>query len=947
MASIPAARGRRTLSWEVGLNGSRIRLVGGDEGGGIVRVVDEDQWQRVLGALEAARTGSPTVLLFTGDAGMGKSTLLDQVTAETGADFRVLSADAVEGAAAPFTVLEQWGVIPPSPEGWQTSPFVAAQWLRNRIDESGGQPVMLRLDDLHWADPESVEAIGWLMRRVDGDRLLLGIGTRPLGDDVHPGWQRWQRTAGNVVECSLKGISRTTADALILKSQPTLAPGIAGSLWAHTGGNPLYLTALLREFDAAEFSSASVLPAPRAYASAVISQLRRLPAESVLVTQACAVLGTTWIPLGQLAQLTGVHNPAAAVQPAIDAGLLEIRMGRGLMSIRTTHALTRSAIYQNLPLDRRAALHAVASQIVADPGEALGHRLNAAVGPDDQLADDLDQYAKTLATQQSYRLAGEYLRWSAMVTSDQQVSLDRRLRACFESVVAHDHAVVRQELAELRKVAGSAAIALLEGAADVLAGRWIEGAHALAPLVGEPLRAGESALDRYRAEALLAWAQMGSGASTELVLNGVERAAALGVIDFAVLPFLMYAGGVAQARQIGTEASVHQLEDLPETPTDVPLEMTPALGMRAGCRIHMGMVVEGAADIAETFRRSEITGMPILNAGFRGELGLAQWFNGRWELAQVNLRLATEISDGLILPLAWYPLAPIGTGDFDTADRYIAAATRKLTGTPFREAIQALFLAEVVRLHAGGTDDQRRQLMPRYQDLWPDTQLFSGFASALHRVHGAQAAIWTGDLKEAEHHAQVMSKLSPRADWLPSAVDWIRGLVAQARGDLPTALACLQAATTTATATMPLYRAHMHADRAAVAELLQRTQEAAASFVAARDVYLRLGATPYLNRPAPEGQGILAAAEAGRDEGSRREDRRSAVLDTLGLSRREQEVAQLLSAGYSYRQIAADLFITQGTVNFHASNIYAKANVRTRHQFAQLLRVHRPAPSGS
>lgn len=119
---------------------------------GELLVVDE--------ALAAARAGAPGVLVVEGVPGVGKSTLLDEVAGRA-EGFGVRMAEAAEGAAAPYSLLAQWGaLISPTVLGGQVQPFVAAQQLRALTDElASSGPVLLLVDDLQWADEESVEAV--------------------------------------------------------------------------------------------------------------------------------------------------------------------------------------------------------------------------------------------------------------------------------------------------------------------------------------------------------------------------------------------------------------------------------------------------------------------------------------------------------------------------------------------------------------------------------------------------------------------------------------------------------------------------------------------------------------------------------------------------------------------------------------------------------------------
>ena len=132
-------------------------------------------------------------------------------------------------------MLAQWGV---EPEG--LTPQIAAQRLRTRVDALAERgPVLLVVDDLQWADPESVDAIVALMSRLDGDRLLLVVASRTDAGDVHENWQRWSSRPGRVQRVRLDGLTHADTAELIHELRGAVDPATAQALWQHTSGNPL------------------------------------------------------------------------------------------------------------------------------------------------------------------------------------------------------------------------------------------------------------------------------------------------------------------------------------------------------------------------------------------------------------------------------------------------------------------------------------------------------------------------------------------------------------------------------------------------------------------------------------------------------------------------------------------------------------------------------------
>ncbi|MCW2494508.1 helix-turn-helix transcriptional regulator, partial [Jatrophihabitans sp.] len=120
---------------------------------------------------------------------------------------------------------------------------------------------------------------------------------------------------------------------------------------------------------------------------------------------------------------------------------------------------------------------------------------------------------------------------------------------------------------------------------------------------------------------------------------------------------------------------------------------------------------------------------------------------------------------------------------------------------------------------------------------------------------------------------------------------------------------------------LPLYRAHVLVDHARIADAAGDVAAAETSRAQASEIYASLGATPYLSRLTHQ----------------RRVETEAPVL-TLDITDRERDILTLVLRGLSYAQIARDLFITQSTVSYHLGNLYAKANVRGKHELAALAR---------
>lgn len=871
-------------------------------------------------AIESARAGQPSVLIVEGSPGAGKSTLLGHIT-DLAKGYKSRTAEGNDGEhATPFRTLESWGVaVARGTDGQTPSAFVVAQRLREVVDGlSVDGPVLLQLDDLQWADPESVRALTWLLARVAGDRLLVVVGTRPLAPHDHDGWQRFIASSRNVHKLQLNGFSLDLATDLIRGVNPGFSADAAHYLWEHTGGNPLYLTSLLREHDRAELSRMRVLPAPAEFARTLNAKIEQLSGTAMRMLRAAAVLGPSWIALPEVALVAQVDAPTDTAAELVAHELLLRRTTNPGLSVRLPHALVCAAVYQYIPLPERRQLHLLAAEVVEDESSALEHRLAAAEQFDDSLADELEMFARGRHTHREYRIAAQHYRWSSRVTSNSLQRNRRWLDGLFESVLAGDIALVQDELAESPHSRDQARRALVTGAIEVFASNWLSALQAFAPVENDET----DSLTRYRLEVLTGWSRLGSGGETDDVLRALGIAACQEQQDRSLDGFLSFARGMIGGRTGGTTEMTETFAPLPIVASATPVDLTYLLAWRGIVYLRRGFHEEAIADLSEVDRRIQ-EGLPdISDSLFTASLAAALLNSGQVAFADAKMRVALDSARNPNNPLlqtlaVWVPLA---LGEFERADKHLREATEWLRRMPWPEAFETLLIAQVLRLHTSDNQGARARLIGEHLSMFGPRALEpEGSMNPLWILHAAIAWMWAGELENATGLLARIQHDTLTPEWLHSGERWVQGLVAEARGDDRGARALFDEAEANWPDTVPLYRAHMHLDRARIAERLGEKNAASASRITASGIYQKSGAVGYLAQ--------LSGSE-----------KVSAAHTSLAmLSDRERDVVALLASGLSYLQIARDLYISRSTVGFHLSNIYAKTGTSNRHALTDLM----------
>jgi DNA-binding winged helix-turn-helix (wHTH) protein len=365
------------------------------EGGGRPGFVGREAALQALGAaLDACSAGQSRVVLLLGEPGIGKSRTLEEFARRAGRDgVRWLAGRCWEAEGAPpfwpfvqaLRALETRaserargdegavfdGVGAAGGEQARFRWFDAvARELRRAAERT---PLLLSIDDLHWADEDALRLFAFLARELRDARLLL-VGTyrdvevrrghalaRVLGDLAHE---------PHVVRVTLRGLSaaETTALAEGIVGE-ALRPALARALEELTEGNPFFAQEMarwLRESGEVASTRAPALALPQGVRDAVGRRLDALPSEANMLLRAAAVIGREF-PAALLAEVSGVERPLDALSQAAGVGVVEADVelpGR----FRFSHALVRQTLYEELPVAERVRLHRRVAESLARGG---------------------------------------------------------------------------------------------------------------------------------------------------------------------------------------------------------------------------------------------------------------------------------------------------------------------------------------------------------------------------------------------------------------------------------------------------------------------------------------------------------------------------------------------------------------------------------------------------
>jgi DNA-binding CsgD family transcriptional regulator len=903
----------------------------------------------VEAVLAAARQGLSGVLVLRGEAGIGKTALLDHAVDSAG-DMRVARVTGVESemdlgfAGLHLLLVPFLGGVErlPGPQraalqaafGLTAGPapdrfLVGLAALTLLTDAAIEQPVLCVIDNAQWLDTVSVEVLGFVARRLLADRVAMLFGVR-------------EQEGRPVV---LDGLSEVWLGALPEEAAgELLAASVGGPMDQRVGerivagaaGNPLALVEFAGELTAEELSGAAPLAEPLRFGGRLEelyrARVRALPeqAQLLLLVAAADQLGEPGKVLRAI-QWLGIE-PEVAGLPAVE------RLVTWAPEVRFRHPLMRSAVYYAAPAAARRRAHealAAVSDPGLDPDRRAWHLAEAAVGPDEQIAVELERSADRARAHGGWASGAAFLERAAELTPGPARGAQRLLEAAEVRLVAGEAPLARL-LAEraaphLGDPLARARARRLGGLTLYAAGRMPEATAVLldAARLIEPydLRlARDTLLDALGAAQLSG--QPGAGMAE--VLAAVRAAPAVAGAEATVADLLL--DGFAAFGE-------HRYED------------SAALLRRAIAPLAGDQPIPDAA--LPHFMPIIIAVVMLLDDSARHQLGR------RW-VAELRDRGAVA---AVILALAVQAGTQVEEGRFADAEATVAEGRELSEATGYRAYLGAFTSVELLALAWQGREADARalaaRLLPEFAARDIATQLvhsalamlelgLANYAGALRHAletlpmqdvlgFSAVAEIAVAGIRSGEREAAAAA-VAGFAPWaLASGTHWALGLLARCRA--------LLAADDDAEPEYRLSIEHLRQTRLApelarshlvYGEWLRRQRrrrDAREQLHTAWQMFAALGMDAFAERARAE---LRATGEHAR--------KRTADTQQT-LTPQEAQIAGLVGEGATNTEIAARLFISASTVEYHLRKVYRKLGVTTRVQLARALSVQDAAPA--
>lgn len=895
----------------------------------------------VIELLEGARVSRSGVLVIRGEPGIGKTALLESAR-EHADDMLVLASRGVESESQlPFAGLHQLlapalrlirrlpdpqaralqgalGLAEPSTD---SRFLISAACLTLLAELAEERPVLCLIDDAQWLDTPSADALLFVARRLGAEGIAMLFAARN-GEAV-------SFEARDLRSHELSGIAPTPAAEIVRSRATGIAAHIEDLLVDRAGGNALALMELPAALSADQLAGREPLPDTLPLTPDVetlfLDRVRRLPTDTQRMLALIAVdTGGLLAPVFRAAVAQGIGPEA--LDAAEVAGLVSVNGP----AIELRHPLVRSAISQTSTSSERRTAHLALADALTAPHESdrrAWHRAAAALGPDAELADDLERTADVALRRGGHSAAASALERAAALTPDRAIAAQRLLAAAGAAWHAGQPSRATALLDQARPDVRETPLKVeLDHLAGAIQGRCGSVLKARGPLMAAA-SAAASISTRRALEILFDVGLSGiDSGDYGLVAEAGRRAAALPYSSDPEARFLadliVSVGSLCEGKTAVEVPLVLDVVARSDAYDDPRWLIWAAAGAGlSGMEAREAEILARAAAVARASGAVDLLTFVLVTYAVNGVIA------GRIKAvveATEGLTLAREagLSNAAHIHLAATSWFAALTGDDATCLAGAAEVTQaaQSTGEALANAIAEWALA-LHDLAAGRVEETRTRLLT-LRAAPPGTG--HPLVTLMSTPDLIEASIRTGRPDDAQAAYVILGGFAA-----PGAPPWALALAGRCRG--------LMAADpiTGETEYVAALAAHGAGERPfdqartrlLLGEHLRRARrriDAREHLRAALDTFESLGASPWAERARSE---LRASGETTRKRGP----------GTVGrLSPQELQVARFVAGGYSNKAVAAQLMLSPRTIDAHLRSVFTKLEITSRMDLAHL-----------
>jgi len=888
--------------------------------------------------LEGAREGRGGVLAVYGEPGVGKTALLEY-SIEAGRNFRISRTSGVEGemelafaalqqlCSPSFDLLEHL----PQPQreavevalglsaGRPPNPFLVGLAVLNLLSEAAEeQPLLCLVDDAQWLDSGSARVLAFVARRLLAERIAMVFAARePL------------EALDGFAELQVEPLGHRDARALLDSVLPArLDERVLEQIVAETRGNPLALLELPRGLTPAQlaggFGLPGALPLSARIEQSFERRLARLPrdARRLQLLAAAEPVGDPAV-LWRAGELLGI--PESAVDIVESDGLLVLGP-----PVAFRHPLVRSAVYAAVEPNERREIHralAEATDPKLDPDRRAWHRAQAAAGPDEDVAVELERSATRAQARGGVAAVAAFLERAAALTPEPTHRARRLLAA---AAAKRDAGDLEAALGLLGRIEAGTLDELGEARIDLLRAQ-IASEQRRGDDAGRLFLAAASRLERLDPEltretylealggAMASDAQVVGGPATVAAAARAGPPAAVPprTVDVLLDAFaIRLTDGFAAAAPALAQALEHLLTlDISGDGADRWLSLS---GLRDS-----NIVAEEIWDDEAMYLLAARQVQAARDAGALGHLQFALSFLAR------NHMLAGELTAAALLIDEARVIAE-ATGNPPLVSAPMILAAWRGQESEASELIEASF-EEAAR--QGWTSNNYARCV-LYNGLGRHDAALEAACEAMQPDPIGYGTLLVPELAEAASRAGDRARLETACAWLSERTGaissaWLTGIDARVRALLSESdVADAHYRESIAHLSRTRVRLELARTHLLYGEWLRRERrriDAREHLRTAFEAFTSMGAEAFARRAERE---LLATGEHARKR----------TIDTLGdLTPQEAQISRLAAQGHSNKEIAAQLYISPSTVEYHLHKVFRKFGVKSRTQLAHRL----------
>jgi DNA-binding CsgD family transcriptional regulator len=908
--------------------------------GRVPGLTNRDTERAVLNQFVAGvRAGEGQALVVRGEPGVGKTVLLDYLAGRAEGCRMVRATGVQSEMELAFAGLHQLcgpllghaGRLPDPQQqalrtvfGLSAGPppdrFMVGLAVLSLLSEAAGeQPLICVIDDQQWLDQASAQTLAFAARRLGADPVGVVFAAREPGPEL-----------AGLAELAVEGLHERDARALLDSALAgPLDARVRELIVAETRGNPLALLELPRGLTLAELAGGFGLPGAAPLTGQIEESFRRqleaLPADTrrLLVLAAADPSGNPSL-MRQAAGRLGI--PLQAEQPAQEAELVDFGI-----QVRFRHPLVRSAAYRSASAQDRQEVHGALAEVTdpaADPDRRAWHRAQAAAGPDEEVAAELERSAGRAQARGGLAAAAAFLERSVLLTLDPGRRGERTVAAAQASMQAGAFGKALELLAE----ADAGLLDELQGArADLLRGQiaFASGLGDDAPplLLKAAARLEPLDLDLARETYLSAWGAARfaghlADAGDLLEVSRAARAAPAPAHPPRSIDLLL--DGLVLAVTDGRAAAVPVLRQAAAAfaSADTPVEERLRWAWLASAAADYLWDADGwlAISAGATQLARDVGALDQLPIGLQSQAIVVTWCGDIPAAAALitEARLVSEATGTRMAPFAAMSLAAWRGRESEAVPLIEATFAEATAGGQGIAVSWTRWVTAILRNGLGRYADAAAAARQASQDM-PEI-----FVSTFALPELIEAAARTGNTRLA---AGALDELAETTQ--PSGTDWGLGIEARCR-----------ALVSEGQAAEDLYReaidrfgrTRLRPELARAHPLYgewlrrgNRRTDAREQLRTAHDLLSAIGMEAFAERARRE---LLATGETVR---------RKTAETVSTLTPQEGQIARFAAEGHSNPEIGAQLFLSARTVEWHLRKIYIKLGISSRRQLRMAL----------